>query len=249
MAVFADRIPGVLRVPPTIHQFESTPSTQDIIHELAAAGAAAGTAVVARQQTMGRGSRRRSWESPVGGLWLSVLLRPNVAPALEVLSLRAALAVSSALEAIVPGLVLELKWPNDLMLNGRKLGGILCEARWQGSTLGWVAIGVGVNVANPIPAPLAQVAIALSSFAPGLTPEPLAAPLAAALTDLGEWTGHLSDSELAGFRSRDWLQGRRLREPIPGTAGGVSPNGALLVHLDDGATHEIRAGSVLLADG
>jgi BirA family biotin operon repressor/biotin-[acetyl-CoA-carboxylase] ligase len=185
----------------------------------------------------------------VGGLWLSVLLRPSVAPALEVLSLRAALAASATIEATVPGLALQLKWPNDLMLNGRKLGGILCEARWHGSTLGWVAIGLGVNVANPIPASLADVAVALVSVAPGVVPELLAAPLATALAELDDRSGHLSAEELTGFRGRDWLRGKRLREPVTGTVEGVAPDGALLLFRDDGAIHEIRGGPVLLADG
>jgi BirA family biotin operon repressor/biotin-[acetyl-CoA-carboxylase] ligase len=231
-----------------MHRLESTPSTQDVIHELAAGGAPAGTAVLAREQTLGRGSRKRSWESPVGGLWLSVLLRPRAAPAVEVLSLRAALAASAAIEAVIPRLALQLKWPNDLMLDGRKLGGILCEARWHGSSLGWVAVGLGVNVANPIPSSLAQMAIALDSLAPGVLPDQLAEPLAVALAELGDRSGHLSADELDGFRSRDWLRGKRLREPLPGTAGGVTPHGALLLRRDDGVVQEIRGGTVLLAD-
>jgi BirA family transcriptional regulator, biotin operon repressor / biotin---[acetyl-CoA-carboxylase] ligase len=235
-------------MPPAIHRLESTPSTQDVLHELAAGDAPAGTAVLAREQTLGRGSRGRNWESPLGGLWLSVLLRPSVAPALEVLSIRAALAVSAIIEVVVPVVALQLKWPNDLMLNGRKLGGILCEARWHGSVLGWVAIGLGVNVANAIPACLADVAVALSSFAPGALPELLAVPLATALAGLGDLNGHLCAEELASFRTRDWLRGKRLREPLPGTAEGVAPNGALLLRHDDGAVHEIRGGTVLLGD-
>jgi BirA family transcriptional regulator, biotin operon repressor / biotin---[acetyl-CoA-carboxylase] ligase len=246
VAVRADRIPGDLNPTAALQWFESIPSTQDVVHQLASDGAPAGTAVAAREQTAGRGSLRRNWESPIGGLWLSVLLRPGVASALEVLSLRAALAVTGAIEVAVPGLTLELKWPNDLMLDGRKVGGILCEARWHGPNLGWVAIGLGVNVSNSIPASLATNAIALDSFSPGAEPEPLAAPLATALAKVGDSSGHLSQAELASFRSRDWLRGKRLREPLPGTAMGVGPDGALILQRDDGTTQEIRTGSVLL---
>ncbi len=97
----------------------------------------------------GRGSRGRSWHSPRGGLWLSVLLRP--AAAADVLSLRVGLAVETALRSLAPDLHLALKWPNDLMLDDRKVGGILCEARWQGDALGWVAVGLGTQREEPDP--------------------------------------------------------------------------------------------------
>lgn len=231
-----------------IHRLESTPSTQDVLHELAAAGAAPGTVVIAREQTLGRGSRGRAWTSPVGGLWMSVLLRPAAAPALEVLSLRAALAVSAAIEAVFPGLAVRLKWPNDLVLAGRKLGGILCEARWQGARLGWVAVGAGVNVANPVPAVSGPGAIALDTLVPGARPDALVEPIAAAIAALSDRQGYLSEAELGDYRARDWLAGKRLREPLAGTAGGVGRDGALLLRRDDGVIQEVRSGSVLTVD-
>ncbi len=237
-------------MPPPVHRVESTPSTQDLLHELAASGAPAGTAVVARAQTLGRGSRGRSWESPVGGLWLSVLLRPLVEPALEVLSVRVALAVAGAIESATAARVtIGLKWPNDLMLAGRKLGGILCEARWQGGALGWVAVGVGVNVRNTIPASLADSAIALASVLDDVEPERLIEPVVTAVAAIGGRQGHLGAEEAADFAVRDWLRGRRLREPGAGTAEGVSPDGALILRRDDGSVQEVRSGSILLAHG
>jgi BirA family biotin operon repressor/biotin-[acetyl-CoA-carboxylase] ligase len=232
-----------------IHRLDSTPSTQDVLHELAASGASAGTTVVAREQTLGRGSRGRSWQSPAGGLWMSVLLRPTEVPALEVLSLRVALAAAGVLESAGTGILVGLKWPNDLLLAGRKLGGVLCEARWHGATLGWVAVGLGVNVANPIPDALKASAISLGSVVPGALPEPLVAEAAAALMAAGELRGHLTAEELERFRARDWLAGKRLREPATGTADGVAKDGALILRRDDGSVVELRSGTVLLAAG
>ena len=123
----------------------------DRLHQLAEQGAPAGTAVLAEAQTGGRGSRGRAWHSPPGGLWLSVLYRPPSPAGVELLSLRLGLLVATALEAAAPAAPVALKWPNDLMVGDRKVGGILCEARWQGESLAWVAAGLGLNVTNDIP--------------------------------------------------------------------------------------------------
>src|SRR6185369_6775816 len=113
-------------------------------------------------QTGGRGSRGRAWHSPPGGLWLSVMYRPPSPAGVELLSLRLGLLVATALEAAAPGLPVALKWPNDLMVGDRKLGGILCEARWQGESLAWVAAGLGLNVTNDIPDDVHLTATALA---------------------------------------------------------------------------------------
>jgi BirA family biotin operon repressor/biotin-[acetyl-CoA-carboxylase] ligase len=232
---------------PTLVRLDRAGSTMDVLHELAQGGAPAGAAVVAAEQTGGRGSRGRPWASPRGGLWLSVLFRPNVAPGLELLSLRAGLAVAQALESLGAPTV-GLKWPNDLMLGERKLGGILCEARWQGSAPGWVAVGLGLNVANEIPPRLRAVATRLISVLTGVSPEDLLAPVLAALRQVDADAGPLTADERTRFKSRDWLHGRPLRAPAEGVAAGLSPDGALLVRLAAGATTAVRAGTIELAD-
>ncbi len=216
-------------------------STQDIVHDLGADGAADGAAVVAGEQAEGRGSRGRAWQSPRGGLWLSVLARPaNAAPA-EALSVRVALYVAEALEAQgIPGV--QLKWPNDLMLNGRKAGGILCEARWLGERLGWIAIGVGLNVANAVPPELRQQAMALAEVHPGMRPSDLALPIVQAVRAAAAVTSALDARELAGFDRRDGLAGRRVRSPVPGLAVGVAPDGALRIRRSDGVVELVRVG-------
>jgi len=231
---------------PVTHRFEALPSTQDALHQLAQAGAPAGTAVVALEQTLGRGSRGREWRSPAGGLWMSVLCRPPEELAMEVLSLRVALAVAATVERACPGAALQLKWPNDLMLAGRKLGGILCEARWHGATPGWVAVGIGLNVANQIPEELGSSAIALGSVSAGITPETLAGPVAQAITDAGQRHGLLAPMELELFRARDWLLGKRLVTPGPGIAAGLAEDGSLLIRGVDGGIARFRTGTATL---
>jgi BirA family biotin operon repressor/biotin-[acetyl-CoA-carboxylase] ligase len=176
-----------------------------------------------------------------------VLFRPTVAPGLELLSLRIGLSVAQALELLgAPSI--GLKWPNDLMLDDRKLGGILCEARWQGSAPGWVAAGLGLNVANETPPALRAVATSLISVLPDVAPEDLVTPLLAALRQVDSDAGPLTADERTRFRSRDWLHGRPLRAPAAGVAAGLSPEGALLVRLAAGITTAVRAGTIELAD-
>ncbi len=223
-------------------------STMDLLHGLAGDGAEAGTVVVAGEQAGGRGSRGRGWQSPLGGLWLSVLFRPQAASGVELFGLRIGLAVADAIEALGPGVPVDIKWPNDLMVGDRKLGGILCEARWQGESLAWVVAGVGINVANPIPEDLVGIATALDERLPGITPDLVEPEVTARLRSLGTPSERLRPAEVAGLRQRDWLCGRRLSAPAAGTAAGISDEGALLVRSDSGTTVAIRAGTVELAD-
>jgi BirA family biotin operon repressor/biotin-[acetyl-CoA-carboxylase] ligase len=231
---------------PSILVLGQATSTMDVLHELAREGAPAGSAVVAEEQVGGRGSRGRFWTSPPGGLWLSVLARPSAA-GLELLSLRAGLAVAETLDrAGLEGWV-RLKWPNDLMLGEAKAGGILCEARWQGPALEWVVVGLGLNVTNRPPAALGAGATHLALAQPSLTAPALVAPMVAALRALDAGAEPLSDDERARFAARDWLRGRMLRGPVPGTADGLAADGGLRVRRADGSTLVVRAGSVELA--
>ncbi len=232
---------------PPIHRHAILPSTQDVLHRMAEDGAPDGTVVVAEVQDGARGQRGRTWKAPLGGLWMSVLVRPKAAAAGEVLSLRAGLAVARAL-AEYPSLPpLALKWPNDLMLADRKVGGLLCEARWRGSELWWVVLGLGLNVANAVPAELVGQAATLAEYDPTLTPEALLGPLAAALVALGTAGPTLTAEEREEFATRHWLKGRRLSGPVEGVAGAVAADGALLVALEEGGVMPVRAASVTLA--
>ncbi len=220
----------------------------DSAHELAQGGAAHGTAVRADRQTAGRGTRGRNWESAEGGLWLSVVARPERTDALEALSVRVGLAVCAALELLCPVLPrLQVKWPNDIQLDGRKLAGILCEARWGGGRCQWVVVGIGLNVRNVIPAPLREVATALATWVPDATADRLAAPVAAAVAFAAREAGPLSDAELRAFALRDVLAGAHVTEPVRGSAEGITAGGALRIRTEAGPVREILAGVVTTA--
>lgn len=230
-----------------LYYFPRVDSTMDVLHQLASEGAEAGTAVLAGEQLGGRGSRGRSWYSPPGGLWLSVLFRPAATAGVEVMSLRVGLVVAEALDPLLPTRALQLKWPNDLMLGERKVGGILCEARWQGHALGWVTVGVGLNVRNQVPEEVGDAAAALTSELPLITADDLVQPVVSALRSLDLGAERLSPAELWRFGRRDWLSGRALRAPAVGRAEGLREDGALLVRPSGGGSIPLRSGSVELA--
>lgn len=233
---------------PRVLRFPTVESTMDLLHELASDGAEQGTVVVACEQTSGRGSRGRVWRSPPGGLWLSALYRPAPPAAVELLSLRVGLAVAEALEAVGSGLRVAIKWPNDLIVDDRKLGGILCEARWHGEALAWIVAGVGLNVTNAIPAELAAGATRLADRLPDIHPEALEPHVIVRLRALDASGDRLEQAELAALRERDWLRGRRLLAPVAGRADGIAEDGALLVRAAGDTVRRIRAGTVELAE-
>ena len=140
---------------PDVELLESTTSTLDVAHRKAGGGCPGGTLVVADRQTAGRGRSGTRWTSPAAsGIWLTLIERPGDTSGLDVLSLRIGLRAARSLDRFASEPV-RLKWPNDLFVEGRKLAGILIEARWRESRLDWVAIGVGINVSAPADFPLA----------------------------------------------------------------------------------------------
>lgn len=126
---------------------DTIPSTQDELRSLAEQGAPEGTLVIAEQQTSGRGRMGRSWISPAGkGIWMSLLLRPPVPlPHTPQLTLLAAVALSRAISRIIP-VTIGIKWPNDLLVDGKKISGILLESAAEDERLRYVVVGLGISV-------------------------------------------------------------------------------------------------------
>jgi BirA family transcriptional regulator, biotin operon repressor / biotin---[acetyl-CoA-carboxylase] ligase len=225
---------------PRLAVFDVLPSTMDVAHSLAAEGAGHGTIVLAEVQTSGRGRLGRHWVSGRGdGIWLSMILRPPGVEGLGVLSLRSAIGLARALEPLADGRV-GLKWPNDLYVGGRKLAGVLSEARWRGAMVEWVVVGVGVNLRRPSGTPAA----ALRSDV-----EPVAALTAVvrALGDAAARWGDLTVSEMAEWAARDVAAGRRCVAPEKGTVVGVSAEGELIVDVA-GERRLHRGGSLVLEE-
>ena len=208
---------------------ESVGSVLDAAHQRAAAGAASGLLVVADTQTAGRGRSGRPWHSPPGaGVWLAALLRPRARPFTGALAVRVGLAVADAIAEVAPGSSPWLKWPNDVLVAGRKAAGILCEARWTGASQGWVAVGVGVNVAEPVAEEVRGTAIALAEVAQDVTRLALLEALAPRIWALAARPSALDDAERGEVRSRLWI------EPGAEAPVGVDGDGALLMRGPDG---------------
>ena len=156
-------------------------------------GPAGGLAVVAAQQRFGQGQRGRLWDSPVGGLWLSAAM-PWPAALADSASLSLAVAVGLALQLEALGVVAQLKWPNDVLVDGRKLAGILPRLRLRGAQVRWAQVGLGLNGINHPPSGAVSLAQALSQgqsrapcclphrpFHPKAKPQRLLKPVLAAL--------------------------------------------------------------------
>lgn len=239
---------------PSLRIFQRVGSTNDIARDMAEGGAPEGALVLADEQTRGRGRRGRVWKAPAGAsLSMSMLLRPPSSEATRVLTLRLGLAAAVGLDRYAPSRV-GLKWPNDLVVEGRKVGGILCEAVAVDDRTAYVIAGIGLNLRRPRDgwAPeIADRATSLEEARSGpVDPEAVVERVVTEWLRVTADPGRLlSPSERAAFDQRDVLRGREITldgRPV-GIATGISPAGALRVRAGDGTT-EIIAGTIRTSD-
>lgn len=233
--------------------FRRTDSTNERAKELAKAGAPGGLVVTAAEQTAGRGRRGTDWFAPTGSCLLySALLRPLALERARLLPLAVPIAVCEAAEAVAP-VRCQVKWPNDVWIEERKVAGVLAEAR---PDQGWAVIGVGLNVAiaeDDFPEELRQTAASLlPTEAEGGLPAGGAPSVAAALTELnealGRWTEASADEVLDAYRARDALCGRRVSwDGGQGIAEEIDERGHLVVETGGGERVALGAGEVHLA--
>lgn len=220
--------------------FTRTDSTNTRARELAAAGAPHGTVVTANEQTEGRGRQGRTWTAPAGkALLYSAVVRP-LDPGDALLPLAVPLAVCETAEELQPGIECGVKWPNDVQVGGRKLAGVLIEARPQD---GWAVVGVGLNLAiapEEFPPELRETATSLAGVRIGDAAEVLS-------EKLGRWLEAQQQTVLAAWRERDALRGREVAwEGGSGVAGGIDDRGYLVVVVPGGERVVLGAGEVHL---
>jgi BirA family transcriptional regulator, biotin operon repressor / biotin---[acetyl-CoA-carboxylase] ligase len=242
---------------PLLYTYE-TDSTNSLAAQHAQAGAAQGTTIVADTQSAGRGRLHREWHSPPGtSLYFSIILRPAVAPALVAqLPMVAAVALLQALDRHAPDIGAGVKWPNDILVGGRKLCGILCESEAETDIVHHVIIGMGVNVNTPeFPPELADVATSLRMETGGdaSRPELLADVLSAFEGAYSSWLEAQNLEPFLPFLvDRSLITNRtvtvqNVRGEIRGQVSGISAEGGLLLETAEG-TVTVVSGDVTLSD-
>jgi BirA family biotin operon repressor/biotin-[acetyl-CoA-carboxylase] ligase len=238
---------------PTIQRFDTIDSTNLEAMRQAKAGAPEGLCIVARTQTRGRGRLDRTWQSPAdAGLYMSLLLRPKFeVPAWPLITLMAALAVQDALVKTC-GVSADIKWPNDLCVNDKKLCGILAETL-ETSSGGTVVLGIGINLTSEI-LPLVQAEGTSIESVAGERPDGEQV-LDGLLKSIAEKYELLANAEGREHIIREWCAhssyaiGRQVRvslgaESFAGTTRGLESDGALRVETSAGKMRVVRAGDV-----
>lgn len=248
-----------------IYSYEETSSTNDAAAKLAAQGAVEGTVVFAESQTKGRGRMGRSWISVKGkGILMSVIFRPKLLPSqAPQMTLMSVVAVAKAIEKQT-GLAPQIKWPNDLLIEGKKAAGILTEMQGETDQIRFVVVGIGINVA--VPAELLpenatsihlETAYSVQRTAYGeqerepvsriqLTRELLRQlEIGYDLLHDGQWEIVQDQWQQRSYLAGKHVQIRCLNRQIDGTVTGVDPDGSLLIRLDHGLTERVVAGDVV----
>lgn len=236
--------------------FRELTSTNDMAKELAMGGAREGTVVTAETQTHGRGRLKRKWLSPAGGLWLSTILRPRTElKHASKLTLMVSVAVAKTISKLFR-LKAEIKWPNDVLIEGKKVCGILTEAKTEGETLAFVVVGIGINAnfdVNTLPPYLQDSSTTLKEeLRKEVERESLLCTLLEEIelyyhlfisgkfsTMLNEWRG------LASFLG-SYVQVVSRGEKLEGQAIDIDENGALMVKLRDQAIRKVTSGDMVL---
>jgi len=236
-------------------------STQDLARELARAGAPEGTVALAGRQMAGKGRLGRSFISPSGGLYFTVVLRPDEEH-LKALAIISALAVARGVERVA-GLPARLKWPNDVLLRGRKVCGILIESEFMGEGVNYVLVGIGVNVNADLTA-YPEIAAIATSLKAELGREVSREALAAEI--LNQFEALYLAVQAAKPVHEEWRArldtlGKQVRVTFPaesapppkagqqveeGLAEDVDNDGSLILRRPDGSRVTIAAGDVTL---
>jgi BirA family biotin operon repressor/biotin-[acetyl-CoA-carboxylase] ligase len=237
-----------------LKEFAELDSTNEEAKRLAASGVPAPVWIRADTQTAGRGRRGRAWETARGNLAATLLLRPN-RPAAECaqLSFVAAIATADAMARFAARARIEVKWPNDVLADGRKLAGILLESASSGREPFWLAIGIGINLAH-FPEGVEFPAISLAALG-----QPAPSPTDALLELAGyfaKWYDIWARDGFAPIREA-WLaraarlgmriHARLQEKELSGVFEGIDETGALLLREGQGQTRAIAAGEVFFA--
>jgi BirA family biotin operon repressor/biotin-[acetyl-CoA-carboxylase] ligase len=233
--------------------FLSNSSTMEAAKGEARQGAAEGTVVIAEEQTSGKGRAKRVWLSPKGSIALSVVLYPDISQ-LPYLVMVASVAAARSIEAVT-GLKTQLKWPNDVLIQGKKVCGILIESELRGSNAAWAITGIGININNTMK-DYPEIAAAATSLSDEMGKDiSRVAVIRCLLVEIEKLYLYLGDGEqiYREWRGRLITLGRKVRvlsgrEVLEGIAEDVSRDGNLLLRHGRNHLSRIVAGDVTLRD-
>jgi biotin-[acetyl-CoA-carboxylase] ligase BirA-like protein len=241
----------------SVFLIEETGSTNEWARQLAMSGAKEGTITIAATQSSGRGRLRRTWISPVGGLWFSIILRPRMRPAdVSKLTILAGLSTAETLQKLY-GLVTETKWPNDIVVKGRKICGILGETNLEGEKVNFAILGVGINANfdayKSLPYSIAVNATSIETeLRKKIRLEDLLVALLERLeSDYDTYMKSGFANILALWKKHASFLGREVQvtdheKSITGVAEDVDKDGRLIIRLKNGTLKRLLAGDVSL---
>lgn len=242
---------------PPIEAYDELDSTNAEARRRAEAGAEGPVWITAKTQTAGRGRRGRAWSTTTGNLAATLLLTTDKSPAEAAqLSFVAALAAVELAETCLGPGAARLKWPNDVMVHGRKAVGILIESGARADGTIWLAVGIGINLAQA-PQDVERPATCFADHMAGPPPQPLDA-LAVLAARFEHWRRLWADQGFApiaeGWTGHAHGLGQPCEARLPnqthrGIAEGLDPDGALRLRLDDGGVLRITAGDVFFGEG
>ncbi len=244
-----------------IIHYSEVKSTNDVAMDLAEQGAEGGTVIVADTQIEGRGRAGRTWSSPVGGLWFTMILRPDIEPVYaHQITFVASVAVTTAIENF-RGLQARIKWPNDILLGDKKVGGILLEVATSGRKIEYLVIGIGLNLTvdpHHFPPDVSNIA---TSIASNLRPGTRISRDDMLRSILREFEVYYQLLKQKGFRHiiRKWkgmsnIVGCEVRiddppnEPMEGKVVDIDTSGALLIKTSKNAVLRVVSGTVTIIE-
>jgi len=220
----------------------------DIARELARKGVREGTLVIAERQITGRGRLSRAWQSPLGGIYFTIVLRPRISPLYAPrINLMASVAVANTIRKLF-GLNAGLKWPNDVLINGKKVCGILAEMDAETDTVNFVNVGIGINANSPI----SQLEHTATSLKEELGREISRKEFLRSLVrEINEQYALLTGTELLeewknlSVTLSKWVRVISLGETMEGQAIDIDASGALLIKDKDGLVRAALAGDCI----
>ena len=230
-----------------LYWYSQIDSTMKTAYLLARKGAEEGTVVIAQEQSRGEGREGHRWFSPSGGLWFSLILRPRIASSkISRLSILGAVGIVETVEEAFPWLFPQIRWPNDALVNGKKVGGVLCKARLEQGKGDFVIMGIGVNLnIEYFPPSLCFKATSLQKETGNLVAEgPFLASLLQKLEELYFSSQEDFSQVLEKARSFSSLLGKQVRiqikkEKLAGWAQDLDDEGNLMLRLESGVVRRI----------